>query len=147
VSTQLSRYFTLEELTFSQTAARKGIDNRPNPEQLANLTDAAQQLDRVRDLLWHPVYVLSGFRSPKLNAAIGGSKTSAHMRGEAFDIHCPVFGSVKDVFHAIRKSPIQFDQLILECPDSPGGGWVHVGFSDTCRRQCLTFDGKSYGVA
>jgi zinc D-Ala-D-Ala carboxypeptidase len=142
---QLSKYFSLQEVISSQTATRKGIDNTPNPEQLATLRDTCAKADQIREFLGHPVVVTSGFRSPKLNAAIGGSKTSSHMTGEALDIRCPGYGSAKEVFDALRKSGIQFDQLILEFPNSPGA-WVHVGFGERMRNQHLTYDGKKYEV-
>ena len=142
---QLSKYFTLAEVVASQTAVRKGIDNTPNPEQLAALRDTCQKADRVREFLGHPVIVSSGFRSAKLNAAIGGSKTSSHMTGEALDITCPGFGSAREVFDALRKSGIQVDQLLLEFPASPGA-WVHLGFGERMRNQHMIYDGKRYEV-
>lgn len=144
--TYLSKYFTLDEVTASPTAIRKGIDNRPNPEQLAALRDTCSKADEVREFLGHPVVVTSGFRSPKLNAAIGGSKTSSHMDGEALDIRCPSYGSAEEVFDALRRSGIQFDQLILEFPNSTGA-WVHIGFGERMRNQHLVYDGKQYRTA
>lgn len=143
---RLSKYFTLEEMIASQTATRKRIDNMPSSEHLNNLRETCQEADRVREFLGHPMIVSSGYRSQKLNAAIGGSKTSAHMRGEAMDFTCPDFGSAKEVFEAIKKSGIQYTQLILEFPNSPSA-WVHIGFGNDRRRESLVFDGHSYRVA
>lgn len=146
---QLSKYFTIEELISSQTAARKKIDNTPTAEHTENLRELCQLADKVREFLGHPMLVSSGYRSAKLNAAIGGSKISAHMRGEAMDFTCPGFGTTKEVFEALKKSGIDFDQLILEYPDSQGGmaSWVHLGISNTPRRQYLVFDGFNYRIA
>lgn len=145
----LSKYFTLEEMCASQTAARKRIDNTPTAEQLENLRETCRYMDRVRELLEHPVLVSSGFRSPKLNAAVGGSKTSSHMLGYAVDFTCPGYGSVEEVFEYLKQalpgSGINYDQLIHEFPDSPGS-WVHLGFGPEMRHQKLVYDGQ-YRVA
>lgn len=142
----LSRYFSLSEMTFSEKAVRKSIDNTPNADTLENLKDTCQQADRVREYLGVPMAVSSGYRSPKLNAAIGGSKTSSHMQGLAMDFRADQFGAPKDIFAALKKSGIQFDQLILEFPDSANGGWVHIGFGPEMRGQKLVFDGRQYSL-
>lgn len=121
---KLSRYFTLEEFTDSQEAARRGISNAPDAAIAANLERLALAMDRVRELLGHPVFVSSGYRSPPLNKAIGGSKTSSHMQGLACDFACPGFGNPLEVAQAIAKSGIEFDQLIHEY-----GRWVHFGLA------------------
>lgn len=132
--TQLSRYFTLEELTQSDIAERNGIDNTPTPEHLANLTDTAQRMDKVRELLGQPVIVHSGYRSAALNTRVGGSRTSAHLSGRAVDFVSQRFGTPLDICRKIMESDIVFDQLIYE------GTWVHIGFSDNPRRQALRAD-------
>lgn len=138
---KLSKYFSFEELTFSQEAARRGIDNTPSMEIANQLGFTAYQLDKVRDLLGHPILVSSGFRCPELNAAVHGSPTSSHMRGEAVDMTCPGFGSVREVFDEIRKSHILFDQVIVEF-----GRWVHIGFGQKMRQEVLAYDGRAYKV-
>lgn len=142
----LSKYFSLDEVLASQTAARRRIDNTPTFEHMENLKETCREADLVREFLGHPMIITSGYRSPKLNAAIGGSKTSAHCLGEALDFRCPGFGTPSEVFEALRKSDIAFDQLILEYPDSPGA-WVHIGFSEPRRWQTLVYDGQYYKVA
>ena len=133
----LSAHFTLEELTRSETALRKGLDNTPDAETIANLTELANGLEKVRELLGHPIHVNSAYRGPKVNSAVGGSKNSAHMRGWAADIVCPGFGSPREVCHAIMSSTIDYDQLILEFD-----AWTHISFEPTMRRQNLTIDGS-----
>lgn len=128
----LSNSFTLEMLTFSETATRKGIDNVPNDEQIANLTDLCQTLERVKALLGNELHISSGFRSPKLNAAIGGSVNSAHMEGFAADFVCPGFGGPKEVCEAIRDGEIPFDQCIFE------GTWCHLSVDPRLRGEVLT---------
>ena len=128
----LSAHFSLDELTQSETALRKGIANVPDAETIENLKILAQGLERVRALLGHPMYITSAYRGPKLNSAIGGSKTSAHVEGFAADFVCPGFGSPKDVCKAIRDSDIDFDQLIYE------GTWVHFSVAPAMRKSILT---------
>lgn len=129
---KLSENFTLEELTASQTAARRGINNTPTGAALAALTNTAKQMELVRALLNAPIHVSSGYRSLALNKAIGGSSTSAHCRGEAVDFTATAFGTPKEICKAIIKSGIVFDQLIFE------GAWVHIAFDATPRRSVLT---------
>lgn len=122
----LSNHFTLEELTNSEYATRKGIDNTPSPEVCANLQVLANGLERVRALIGGPMRISSGYRSPKLNSAIGGATDSYHLRGLAADFTCPAYGSPKDIAECIadHEDAIGFDKLIYE------GTWVHVQFPD-----------------
>jgi zinc D-Ala-D-Ala carboxypeptidase len=132
--TQLTQHFSLDELTFSETAVRRGIDNTPDADVFANLQMLAAGLERVRAILGHSIHVSSGYRSPKLNSAIGGSKSSQHMQGLAADFTCPEFGSPLDVCIALEheRGYIGYDQLIQE------GRWTHISFSDSPRGEVLT---------
>lgn len=132
---KLSEYFTLEELTTSQYAARNNLSNIPGGEILENLKKTAQKMDHVRRLLGHPVIVSSGYRSPEVNNAVGGSNTSDHMNGLSVDFICPAFGNVESIVDKIDKSGVEFDQLINEF-----GKWVHIGFGSKMRRQVKRFD-------
>ena len=133
---KLSKYFTYNELTFSETAKRLKYTNAPPPKELKSLTNTAQQLDRVRELLGCPVIVNSGYRSLAVNRAIGSSDNSQHTKGEAVDFktteHTP-----RRIVELIKQSNIEFDQLILEY-DS----WVHISFSNRNRKQILIIDNK-----
>ena len=134
--TQLSAHFTLDEMTVSQEAARRGIDNTPPPAIIEALRKTAQGLEAARVRLGGaPIVVSSGYRCPALNTAIGGSKTSQHMTGQAVDIICPRFGGPAEVAAALRDSGIEYDQLILEY-----GRWVHLSFSDKPRHMALIID-------
>ena len=130
----LSAHFSLQELTASQTAVRRGIDNTPTAEALQNLQELANGLERVRAVLKCPILISSGYRSPKLNTAVGGSKTSQHCKGEAADFIAPGFGSPMEVCKAIveNRDTIHFDQLIHE------GTWVHISFNSEPRGSVLT---------
>ena len=130
---KLSEHFTLEELTFSATAQRKQIDNKPPAEVLDNMKRLAAGLEEVRAALGNkPMRINSGYRSPKLNRAVGGARLSAHMAGYAADFVCPDFGSPLKIVKALAATGIQFDKLIQE------GTWVHISFAPEARRQLLT---------
>ena len=130
---KLSEHFTLEELTFSATAQRKQIDNKPPAEVLDNMKRLAAGLEEVRAVLGNkPMRINSGYRSPKLNRAVGGARLSAHMAGYAADFVCPDFGSPLKIVKALAATGIQFDKLIQE------GTWVHISFAPEARRQLLT---------
>ena len=136
----LSAHFTLEEFTTSQTAARRGIDNSPAADVLERMKKTAQGLEAVRVRLGcAPITVTSGYRSPALNAAIGGAAQSQHMTGEAADFICPRFGSPAEIAAALVDSGIAYDQLILEFAGK-GGGWVHISFSENPRHHALSID-------
>ena len=127
-----SKYFTLEEMTASNTAIRRGINNVPTGSAMQALAYTATRMDTVRALLGHPIRVSSGYRSPALNKVIGGSNNSAHTLGYAVDFTCPGYGSPKDICKAIMAANIQYDQLIYE------GTWVHISFDPKNRMQELT---------
>lgn len=132
----LTAHFTLEEMTFSNVAARLGLDNTPGPAVTANLELVAAFMEKIRALLGdNPIVVHSGYRSLEVNQAVGGAGTSAHCHGLACDFVCPAFGTPAEVALAILKSNIEYDQLIFEY------GWVHVGLAQDgslFRREALT---------
>lgn len=132
------KHFTISELTRSATAKRLGIDNTPSAEvsfRLAKLVENV--LDPLREAWGQPVIVTSGYRSPRLNQAVGGSSTSQHTKGEAADIR-----SVSDKPEDNRKLldlllslKLPFDQVINEYPDAYGRpDWIHVSYSSVRRR-------------
>ena len=127
---KLSKNFSLKEMTKSQTALRRGIDNEPGDEQEANLQQLCEQvLQKVRDHFGKPVTVNSGYRSPELNKAIGGSTTSDHCKGMAADIEIPGISNY-ELADWIKEN-CEFRQLILEfyTPGVPDSGWVHVSYN------------------
>ena len=130
------KYFTLNELTASATAKRKGIDNTPDATVRANLTAlVANILDPLREAYGKPIVVSSGYRSPKLNRAVGGAAKSQHVTGQAADIHTlsDTPADNKKLFDLIQSLKLPFDQLINEY----NFNWVHVSFSPRNRRQVL----------
>lgn len=127
---KLSPHFTLEELTFSDYAARHNIDNRPPERIVENLKFLAGKLEEVREVLKCPMRITSGYRSPALNDSIGGSLTSQHRYGLAADFVAPEFGSPFEVCKALEASGVEYDQLILEF-----GKWVHISFVRNAPRR------------
>ena len=126
----LSKNFSLSELTKSETAIRKDIDNTPSNEVLSNLTTLCNMvLQKVRDS--HGVVTItSGYRSPELNKTIGGSTTSDHCKGCAADFEVPGLDN-KQLALWIEDNLI-FKQLILEFYEDgqPNSGWVHCSFEE-----------------
>ena len=129
---RLSDHFTLDELTFSQTAVRHNINNNPSSSVRNNLKTLADNLEKIRTLLGHPLRISSGFRCMELNRKIGGSVNSSHMDGLAADFTCERFGKPIDIVKALFKSGIKVDQVIEE------GTWVHISFDPKMRQQFLT---------
>ncbi|AKG08084.1 peptidase M15 [Moraxella bovoculi] len=130
--TQLTKNFTLAELTRSDTASRLGLNNTPDERATTNLRQSARGLwQPVRDILGVPMRVSSGYRSPTLNRAISGSTTSAHCHGLAIDFVAPAFGDTRKIARhlvaELKERGIKFDQLILEFPDS-SNSWIHLGY-------------------
>jgi len=123
---KLSNNFTLREFVKSQTASRKGIDNTPNDEHLANAVSLFENVVQPVRENFGPTIITSGYRSPDLNDAIGGSSTSQHSNGEAVDLEVPGV-STAEVCEWIASNT-NFDQLILEFyePGDTNSGWVHV---------------------
>ena len=124
----LSRNFTLSELTKSDTAIRKGINNNPNAEQIEKLKALCENiLQPVRDHFGR-VKVTSGFRSVDLCLAIGSSARSQHAKAEAADFECPGVDNV-ELFDWIKNN-LTPDQLILEfyTPGEPNSGWIHCSW-------------------
>lgn len=137
----MTPHFSLKELTYSWTAEQKGIDNTPNYLQAKNLKRTAEIAERIRAevLKGFPMIISSGFRGTELNKIIKGSKTSAHLDGLALDFTCPKFGTVQEVFNAIAKSGIEFDQLIIE--RLGGKEWIHLGLpKSNYRNQLMRID-------
>lgn len=149
--TNLTKNFTLEELVKSETALRKGLPNEPTAEIEVNLKQLAEKvLQPVRDHYGKGVKVNSGYRSPDVNAAVGGSRTSDHCKGQAADIEIPGVPNA-ELAEWIAKN-LKFTQVILEfyTKGVPDSGWVHVSYDPTnLKGQILTAvkqDGKTVYV-
>lgn len=137
---KLSPNFSLEELTFSQAASRRGLDNTPSDKVKDNLERLAFFLEQVRKVFNKPFLINSGYRSREVNEAVGGSKTSQHCEGCAVDFNVKGM-SPSAVVRAIVDANIPYDQVILEF-DS----WVHLSIptikGNPPRKQALIIDNK-----
>lgn len=132
---ELTPHFSLQELTHSDVAVRRGLDNAPNPGEVANLQRLCETvLEPTRWLLGVPLRVNSGFRALAVNAAVGGKHNSAHLDGRACDF-VPVGMPLGEAFLMIRQSSIPYDQVILEF-----NAWIHLAIAPrgaAPRRQAL----------
>ena len=140
----LTRNFSLSELTKSDTAIRMGINNNPSAEQIEKLKALCENiLQPVRDHFGR-VKITSGFRSVELCLAIGSGQNSQHAKAEAADFECSGVDNA-ELADWIHKN-LPYDQLILEFyTGEANSGWVHVSYQEgSNRKQVLTFDGKSY---
>ena len=144
----LTKNFTLSEMTKSETALRHGMDNTPDQTAISNLQALAfHVLQPVRDHYGTGVKINSGFRHPEVNAKVGGSKTSDHCKGMAADIEIP--GVANGDLAEWIKNNLPFTQLILEfyTPGVPDSGWVHVSYDPAnLKKQVMTAarqDGKT----
>ena len=139
---RLSKNFTLEEMVASATATRLGIDNTPTEAVKQNLARLATQvMQRIRDRWGQPLIVSSGYRSPALNAAVGGSKTSQHCLGQACDFHAvnrayngKLYALIQEM---VRKGEITCGQIIWEYGTKQNPQWIHVSLPGGHRNQFL----------
>lgn len=145
---QLTNNFSLSEMVKSETALRQNMDNTPGDAEIANLKVLCEKvLQPVRDHYGKGVKVNSGFRHPNVNAAVGGSKTSDHCKGQAADIEIP--GVPNAELAEWIAANLDFTQVILEfyTQGIPDSGWVHVSYDPAnLKKQMLTAvkkDGKT----
>lgn len=137
---KLTPHFTLEEMIFSATAIRHGINNTPDQEQIAKLTWLAGCLEQVRSLLG-PLHVNSAYRCLELNRLLKSKDTSQHVKCEAADLTSLTGKTAMQMCRIVRDSDLAFDQLIFEFKS-----WMHISFAynSTPRGSILTID--AYGT-
>jgi len=139
----LSKNFALEEFTRSATANRLGIINQPGPAEIAALGLLVQNvLQPLRDGVGFPIIISSGYRSPKLNEAIGGATKSQHMKGQAADL---VSQDNAKLFNYIMTN-LPFDQLIWEAGNDEQPDWIHVSYKPSFNRNRVLryYPGQGY---
>ena len=137
----LTPHFTLEEMTRSDAALRRGIGNDPPPGARENLRRLCVCVLEPLRVYAGPVVVLSGYRGPAVNGLIGGAKKSQHMLGQAADVYALKL-PLKEVFNFLfAHAP--YDQLIREFPP---GGWVHVSYAERNRGSALVAVRRDGGV-
>lgn len=144
----LTKNFTLAEMTKSETALRHGIDNTPGEQEMSALRVLAEKvLQPIRDHFQKGVKVNSAYRSPEVNQKVGGSRTSDHCRGQAADIEIPGVANAELAQWIVDN--LEFRQVILEfyTQGIPDSGWVHVSYvPEDNKKQVLTAtkkDGKT----
>lgn len=143
----ISEHISYKEAVYSPTAERLGIDNIPDFEQLHKMQLLATQIfEPLRRHFNVPIKINSFFRCKELNAAVGGSSSSQHTKGEAIDID-DTFGKIKnsDIFYWIVEN-LYFDQIIWEFGNSKSPAWVHVSYKYTINRKKITISYKNNGV-
>jgi len=136
----ISKHISYKEGVHSITAIRKGIDNEPNEEQLANMKLVANNVfEPLRVFINGPIKVNSFFRSPDLNKAIGGSTKSQHCKGQAIDIDDTYGKATNAEMYWWIKDNLDFDQMIWEFGNNDNPDWVHVSYvsSENNRNRCL----------
>ena len=146
---QLTEHFDLGELTYSSTAKQKGLKNEPNETQIENLKLLCEYvLEPIREKIGCPLVLSSGYRSEKVNALVGGSKTSQHILGQAADIQ--IFDKTKtnvDLFNTIVKmlknNELQVGQVIWEFGETEPN-WVHVSLPTSRHRNEVLRASKVY---
>jgi hypothetical protein len=129
---KISNHLSLLEVSKSNTASRKGIDNTPHGEHLNNLISLAQNIFQpIRNHFGAPIFVSSGYRSEALNKAINGAKNSQHCKGQALDLDNDAveYPTNKQIFDYIKDN-LNFDQLIWEFGTEENPSWVHVSYKD-----------------
>jgi len=143
---KISEHISYSEAVRSYTGKKLGLDNTPNEEQLANMKLLAEKIfEPVRKHFNVPIYIWSMFRSKTVNEAIGGSRTSQHLKGQAVDIDGQIYGGVtnSEIFDYIVNNLI-FDQIIAEFPDNSGEpNWVHVSYRKNNNRRKITLAEKT----
>ena len=124
----LTPNFNLDEFIISQAAERFGYNNSPNEQVISNLRDLCiHVLQPLREIVRIPVVISSGYRSPTVNAVIGGQYHSQHLEGKAADFSVPGM-TLSEVFNTVYKY-LPYDQLIYEF-----GRWIHVSYNGTKNR-------------
>ena len=144
---KISTNLSVEEVSKSLTATRKGIDNTPKGDHLNNLISIAQNIFQpIRNHFGAPIFVSSGYRSEALNKAIGGAKSSQHCKGEALDLDNDAVGkpSNAEIFYFIYDN-LDFDQLIWEFGDTKNPNWVHVSYSSDGNNRKSTLVAERQG--
>ena len=146
---RFSKHVSWKEGTHSNTALRRGLDNTPNEDQIKCMKDIAEGLfEPLREWVGGPIKINSFFRGEPVNTAIGGSKRSQHMKGQALDLD-DTFGykTNAEMYHYIKDN-LDFDQLIWEFGDDKNPNWIHVSYvTHRPNRKKLTIakriDGKT----
>jgi hypothetical protein len=133
---QISKHLSLAEVSRSETAKRKGINNTPSGEHLENFKKLAENIfEPIREHFGVPIHISSGYRSKELNAAVGGSSSSQHCQGEAIDIDMQDTSITNAEIFNFIKDNLNFDQMIWEFGNDSNPDWVHVSYESTGKQR------------
>ena len=137
---RISQHISGKEGVYSNTATRRGIDNTPRKGELECMSIVAEEIfEPLREWVGGPIKINSFYRGEELNTAIGGSKSSQHMKGQAMDID-DTFGhkTNAEMYHWIKDN-LKFDQMIWEFGDDDNPNWIHVSYVGEIsnRNRCL----------
>lgn len=138
---QLTKNFSLREITASAKAKELSIDNSIPPLLMRNAKALSERLQIIRDVLRVPVYISSGYRCEDLNIAVGGAYTSQHQLGLAADIYADGY-TAQELYDAIQKMNISYDQLIIERVGLKE--WVHISVQPYERNEKLGYTNGVY---
>lgn len=133
----LTKNFTLEEFTKSVLAKNKGIDNTPNDVEEFYIKKLAEQLQKIRDAYKKPIIISSGFRSEKLNKAVGGAKNSDHRFGAAVDIHSleDTYEANKELWDLILKMSTNKEIILRQIIDEYKLDWIHLSVNNEFNKR------------
>ena len=136
----LSKHVSMKEGVYSTTAKRLGLDNTPTEDDTKNMELICEKIfEPLRAHVNGPIKINSFYRGPVLNKAIGGSKSSQHMTGQAMDIDDKYsYMSNADMYKFIKNN-LDFDQIIWEFGDDDNPNWIHVSYvsAEANRNRCL----------
>lgn len=139
MSIQLTKNFSLDELTTTNKVKYKDKNYKYGLQKITQMNILAHFAEQVRLIVGCPMKITSGIRCEELNAIVGGSKTSQHLKGEAIDF-IPTKIKIQTAFDKIRKSNLEFGQLIIE--KSGKSEWIHI--STGIKRQVLKYENGKY---
>lgn len=142
----ISPHISYKEGIVSVTGTRLGIDNTPTPEILATMKVTAVKLfEPLREHFGQPLRIISFYRCPALNSAVGGAKKSSHMNGEAIDVQGINGVTNADIFRYFKYNDVEFDQIIAEFPENGEPQWVHISYRSGNNRGEMLIAKKDKG--
>ena len=136
----ISNHISYKEATYSRTATRLDIENKPNEKQMQSMCLIADEVfEPLRMYVGGPIKINSFFRAPKLNKAIGGSTKSQHCHGQAIDLDDTFGRATNAEMYNFIKEHLDFDQMIWEFGDDDNPDWVHISYvsPEENRKRCL----------
>ena len=143
----ISKHISYKEATYSQTGVRRNLDNTPDEKQIKCMEEVAENIfEPLRRWVGGPIKVNSFFRGEPVNTAIGGSRTSQHMKGQGIDIDDTFGHATNAQMYNFIKENLDFDQMVWEFGDDENPNWLHVSYvTHRKNRKKLTIAKKVNG--